>query len=84
MKLEDIKTENDARQAALDEKILAIYTFYYSTAPSAGQDLGKAALFYGNIRNHAIRKFEIDTTPYDNVALKYVREHMIKGRYEIS
>ena len=77
MKLEEIKTENDARQA-LVERILTIYAFYYSTASSAGVELGREAIFYGDLRDYAKREFKIDTTPYDNVALKYVREHMLR------
>ena len=75
MKLEDIKTENDARQA-LVERIIEIYHFRTSSAIYNRrlyiQELDRKVNFYKDIQDLAIKKYGIDTTPYDNVARGYV------------
>jgi len=63
MKLENIKTENDARQS-LVEWIVNI-----NILAEKGEETKKEKAFYKKLKNYCQKNFGVDTTPYDN-ALK--------------
>ncbi len=64
MKLEEIKTENDARQ----ELVKTIVKIVQIGETNDIEEMEKESIFYRNLRNYVKRKFSVDTSPYDNVA----------------
>ena len=68
MELEDIKNENDARQALM-RKIISITR---ALKEDDFKEIFRQSQFYENLRQYASGKFKIDTTPYDNIIKELV------------
>ncbi len=70
MKLEEIKTENDAREALI-EQILTLNLFIGADMRFAKSSFMDEIILFKRLREYAQERFDIDATPYDNVARKY-------------
>ena len=75
MFIQDIKTENDARESLMD-KIIEIKGIIDGMPPINGNtsDLECQDIFYKDIKGYAKGRFGLDTTPYDNIMRKMGRK----------